>query len=745
MPLHALADLAMEKQIDTRHVTDIMFFANLLGVNVDLTGLGLIKQQLLMLITQYSLAGGIQETEVRELINSISIMRDMISALKKKVDFFKLKKGYKSKTPIFAFHIAGAGPHDTLKSNYEKFALDINQRLRKIEKEVPKRLEAAARIMRYFINSDYVTEENSLTAQVVKQALPDISKKRKWDKSTYDLWSDFLDKMFTDLEAPEEREGGYKRNANVKYVLIDAIYVTETEGDENTGYHYGVRLNRRYALTKHAAREGEALDEYLEEENVLPFPSPFTAGEKVYSDLPLSVLNYYSYINFWDRRYAKLYHLSLLFYFLFDEYQLSHDSFVFISIFVESALFLGLGIDDLMSIIIGRAESSEEKLSVRQHNNDEDAEEIQLFYSPVRGSISYTIPPRAIGYYEETLISENCHVSGTVCEFKLPKSIDNLFNEIIGICKNQRIGGSTNLLFPKVVRARCYKEIKEFLSTFNTTHEFRLTKESLSRSFQSYFQSRYKCDPVCVSYISAKLDPSTRTQRFYMRVTPEELHQEYYPCYNQFKNDLHKNLIEIGKVDDAIVPFRSLEYLSTIDKTPDADALKDFAAFGSKIVPKLTSLMDFFKKITGILESLPLRSEQERFDYYNLYAIFVYIVLQLASGLRPLADPPINLDCVNFMGNFIYVSDKDSTKYREGRIIHMHFIVMELLQHLAYGARRTLEVLRPMNSENTKFQDKLFYFILPDFRVDELTPEHIRSNLDKHNLADIYDYPLNCM
>lgn len=746
MPLYSLTHFAAKNGIDDRHVKNISFFANVLGVSADLSGLGLIKQQLDLLIIQCCHAAGLGQQVEKELVGSIGVMRNLMrklmldEELKGEIDFFKLKRGYKSKTPLFAFHLSGATEADNiLKANYQKWAFDINIFLRGIEKAVPERLEVSGRIMRYFLTSSIV-EADGFCVEVVKSAIPEIATTRKWNPDTLVQYEEFVDKMmFGTLAPPKTRVGGYKRNAQTRRIVIDNIYVTKDEDDGKKKSRCALRINRRYILPEAGAREGESIDDYPVEEDILPSPSPF-ADKQTHRELPLSVLNYLPYTFHWDRLSLKPYEISFLFYFCHDEYDSPADCIV-TRAFLESTLFLGLGLDDFIEIIIGKAKSLTETTSSKEENDGEAQKPIQLFFSPERGSLSYAIPEAAIGYYYDASVSQNCLPAGTIVELKLPESINQSFDDIIAAFRDERKGASSNLLFPREVRAKSHIAVKRFLRSFNARFEMNVSKESLTRSFKPYFQSRYGCDPICVSYASATLDASTRTQRFYSLIAPEVFHEEYYRSYAALKSYIYENLIEIARFDDTIVPVKSLRYLGKADKQPNADDLKEFAPIGSKVVPKMAALKEFFANITKMLESLSLASFQQRCDYHNLYTIFAYIVLQLGSGLRPVADPPINLEAIDFMGNLIYVADKGS----RGRIVHIHLIVLQILKHLAVGARRTMELLCLQNSKNTKYQNRLFYFILPDFKAVEVTPERIRVFLAEHSLSGAYDYPLNCL
>jgi hypothetical protein len=438
MSLKLLAEFASRDNIDDRHVENIAFFANLLGVRGDLRALGQIKQQLAWLLEQCCHAAEFDQGVEIEVCGSIGVMRNLMrklmsdKELKKKVEFFKLYRGYKSTTPIFAFHLSGTGEADTLKANYRKLAFEINNFLRGIEKKVPERLEASGRVMRYFLSSSVVPTDG-LSAQVVKAAIADIAEQRKWNPDTLTQYEEFIDKMFGTLTAPISRVRGYTRNVQPRHVVIDNIYVTKDVDDEKKKSRYGLRINRRYVLPEAGAREGESIDDYPVEEDILPSPSPF-ANKQTHRELPVSVLNYLPYTFHWDRLSLKPYEISLLFYFCHDEYDSSANCIV-TRAFLESTLFLGLGLDDFIEIIIGKAKSLTETTSPKEENDREAQKPIQLFFSPERGSLSYAIPEAAIGYYYDASVSQNCLPAGTIVELKLPESINQTFNDIIAAFK----------------------------------------------------------------------------------------------------------------------------------------------------------------------------------------------------------------------------------------------------------------------------------------------------------------------
>lgn len=222
-----------------------------------------------------------------------------------------MAKGYKSETPIFAFHLASATEGQALTKNYEIFALDIVGLLRNVEMNVASRLEKVARLMRYFICAKPVGPI-PFNADTVKLAITNIAREKDWaDKSTRSQWEKFADEMFGALKDPVARTGGYHRDANRTYFHVDQVYVYDEDDDKHDSGRRGLRLENKFALPKKAALEGEGLDDYPTRENILTSGSPF-ADARRHFDIPLSVLNFQQYNFFWDRRSPKLYEIARL-------------------------------------------------------------------------------------------------------------------------------------------------------------------------------------------------------------------------------------------------------------------------------------------------------------------------------------------------------------------------------------------------------------------------------------------------
>ncbi|WP_227429291.1 hypothetical protein [Psychrobacter sp. I-STPA6b] len=117
---------------------------------------------------------------------------------------------------------------------------------------------------------------------------------------------------------------------------------------------------------------------------------------------------------------------------------------------------------------------------------------------------------------------------------------------------------------------------------------------------------------------------------------------------------------------------------------------------GSDMVLNTKVCQQFFKKLTNHVEQYNYQSNYApdlksdlSIAQFNAYGLWLWHVLQLLTGIRPVNDAPGFLNQFNFTANLLWVSDKaNKDNSREGRLIPLaDFVVTAVQNYVAYLQR----------------------------------------------------------
>lgn len=209
-------------------------------------------------------------------------------------------------------------------------------------------------------------------------------------------------------------------------------------------------------------------------------------------------------------------------------------------------------------------------------------------------------------------------------------------------------------------------------------------------------------DRYLVSVLSGD-DPFDRAAMYYTQTSPQIIYDTY-----------QKIMSELGV---------------TVDLPARADLLdtEDSLTFGSMVIPKAEKIRQLFEDIRGVVEHDDLKDPDTLVEWlhrHNYFALYTYLLLNLATGHRPTGAPYFSSSHFDLRGKRCFIADKDVTSRSIGRSVPLIDVAIEQIEaykrHLnrlflfLQGPRgcavTAYNVMKCADPENDKFP---FLFLFP--------------------------------
>lgn len=162
-----------------------------------------------------------------------------------------------------------------------------------------------------------------------------------------------------------------------------------------------------------------------------------------------------------------------------------------------------------------------------------------------------------------------------------------------------------------------------------------------------------------------------------------------------------------------------MHWREALNTEPSASATRRGAWHGSRCVPTTTAVRAFVRALEAELRRLShCKTLLEHMAYHNLFTLYVYVITEFATALRPRVIPPLTAQTVDTHSGLVLIADKDSqfTEERLAILPPTALIVLRDLQHVANPAllKRLCASSRVDKDGLGKLNDPMFYFIDPE-------------------------------
>ena len=299
----------------------------------------------------------------------------------------------------------------------------------------------------------------------------------------------------------------------------------------------------------------------------------------------------------------------------------------------------------------------------------------------------------------------------------------------------------------RVRRKPFLDQVKFFLNEINANYAIRkkvpdqyqqginLTPFNIAYSFFSLYAELCGLNPIIACHISGKdhrnqLGP----QLYYLYITHKQLVEEYlhsfYRVHHLIQHELHVASLE-GRIRTRNIP----EPLKNADPIIVNSSLN---GYGSYVSVGAAYIRDRLAKLAESVENA------ENFVvFHNRYVAYTYLVTQLATTLRPHADPELYWHHLN--KSMLVVSDKASARWLEERVVILNDRTRQLLESLRNGWRIVeKDKLRKLCiSFQNNFTEKIFFTIAEDGTVQPFNFDVIKNIFN--SIGSDFDVPPNVM
>ncbi|MBA4372596.1 MAG: hypothetical protein C0402_07000 [Thermodesulfovibrio sp.] len=298
--------------------------------------------------------------------------------------------------------------------------------------------------------------------------------------------------------------------------------------------------------------------------------------------------------------------------------------------------------------------------------------------------------------------------------------------------------------------------IRAFLKQNLQPYGLSISLEAIANSFFSLYSTRYGMDPVVACYISKN----------HYRIFNAPLHYIFVPKKHLFESYSRTSI----KVHRAIKENMELMTVGKSIRTPVSlaednvfKAAQNERGYGSPQIPERETWITFVDDLKKSIKSCGIKQLYRR---HNLYSIYLYFALMLATSLRPRNNPDIAWDTYNSQLGIMILADKLSPQFYEERLVPISKSVGGLIDGLRNNFPRFKSIvddylcpgfsdLQPSrlffflneNYESVAFELKAIKRILAEeyisFPLPLNTPRHyIRSSFYweniHHELASIF-------
>jgi hypothetical protein len=415
------------------------------------------------------------------------------------------------------------------------------------------------------------------------------------------------------------------------------------------------------------------------------------------------------YFFWWDSSYLTLWHYARLYEMLhstFDENKQCQNNAL--SAFIMILIHTGMNILQLASTRISQdpAVSATDSPVVTR----KDKRFVLITLSPIQ-RVAKESP-------------DGCMPASEQVRFPLPTCLDNFLENIFLDKKEFLFSYIDNEAYERKIDLTM---IRAFISSKDNDLGFKCSLEFIRSSFLPLYSSRFGLDPFHACYISGS----------HYGIFQAPLHYVYIE-----RNALNKDYDTISKVVDKEI--RSLSHLPETDfssfyKTPRAAVPSSRGGYGPSRMPKIKVLESIIKKIGKKIKHFRINEFHKR---HNLFMVYLYIGLMLATGLRPRNNPEIPWHGFNRKLGVLVLSDKLSPKFYEERVVPVVEPISTMIDDLRKRFDDFCNVVILYHKPSFAFApEHLFFLFDRNYAKLDFTLKEVRQVLTDEGIG--FPFPLN--
>jgi len=321
------------------------------------------------------------------------------------------------------------------------------------------------------------------------------------------------------------------------------------------------------------------------------------------------------------------------------------------------ALYSGLDENEIFNMHLGIPSPIRKALSNHIEDLDDDTfRQLRAFRNhgviyldPEREFYVYALDEDKLAYFDkkETDFTDDCHPGSFLVPIQLPEPVRivlNCWRQDEPSRLNHSYGGPVPLFhdWKKLIN-----DWTDMLAEVGRISSENITMARIHATFRALFVGQMKLPELYANLISRNIPLQNRSQHFYANMHASQINQ----AYAHAATTIHKLLQPDPQNSAVSSPPHSI---------PEP-------RIGSRLVPD-EHLKQYFAELHASF-ALQLENSCLDCDSWNRLVVFVYRLLQLSLGIRPIRDTPPTWDDISFDLGWIRISDKNNLHYYESRII----------------------------------------------------------------------------
>lgn len=259
------------------------------------------------------------------------------------------------------------------------------------------------------------------------------------------------------------------------------------------------------------------------------------------------------------------------------------------------------------------------------------------------------------------------------------------------------------------------QEVKATIKLINKSHNNRITISRLSNAFSAYLKHE-QVDSAEAAYLLNREIRQTAS------------------CYYHIATSEH-----INNIYQKWLSYLFAERPPFITDNND----KDLVFIGSHLVVYRKKIKDLFFQLKDKLKH-PVTMAKSLEEMHNNYVIFLILLLNLATGHRPVKNPFCFLNDFDTLTSRLFISDKENRGSLSARVLPLPPIISTYLKEYNEHLNNLLKLESPYSYDmGMKIKAVLASEIPYLFFLNEHTYEDVTPRLLDNKLKDIFPLPLN--
>jgi len=418
-------------------------------------------------------------------------------------------------------------------------------------------------------------------------------------------------------------------------------------------------------------------------------------------------INLRSHKFFWEKKYYKLHHYSLIYSYIAESWSKFSDKEKNTIIFVLIVIHTGIEPRLLFSL-----------WNITDLKNGLNFEKRHIYISRSNGRYILYKPPLVL---LKSKIEGNdlCRKVSESVMVPLPNVIGKLMDETPVNKENDGFFFSHEAPYKKT--SINLDAVASFLKQISNKTVLPITISSLALSFFSTYSSRYGLDPILACYISGQDYRLYGSDLHYIHIQAQHLEKKYLSVSETVHKEILRNIEKEkmatkGVARKYLAPEVEKKFISGSPRAESDNLIASYDnspdfGYGSRFIPLKENLVSY---VTSLKEAIEKKKWNEVIVRHNLYISYCFLSMQFCMAYRPRNEIPYAFSEFCKDGHVV-INDKLSHAYREDRYLSAASALNILAGNMRQGfdgIRRY--VARKINPQMLKFEPELFFFFLAE-------------------------------